>query len=561
MNIREILKKKIVYIILFAFFLRIISFRAAETFTASDEIYLFQNSLKPLTFLLGYSFSDYAAELFRFFNFNWGWGTPAIDTIFIFFLHILRIPLTEATIEFPYVLVGTATIYLIYLLGKEIKDEWLGLCAALLMAITPEQVSISRSGGVNTIAATFFFLLTLYLFLCYFKERKYPYLCFFILGIYFGVDFQFYGILPLLLLLGMLFRYTGNPLKDSISVFKEFFWTPRIFLSFIPLIPIILAAFYLLSIHFIQNSYLLHIFQKTNYWGFYVLDFASILYKNVGPLLFLLFVLSLGYCLFLLSKKRLDKMYLFVFMWFCIEVFPWLFIVDPITTVEFDYIMHPTSALFLLSAFFLSDLRNRLQNRKLLFSLLCLAILIPTLLMTSAVVYKKIPFYKDYSLTYKEQKGATLMEVFGTILQVHRGTKGVNTGIKSAGYYVREQTNASVILFSDQESFITEYYMGRKVVGDLDLFEEEEILESFEKWSNTTNIHYIYLEQKNYSLLKKKISEYGFSPAAIITQGNRTLGTLYGKQMMESTLLDISTNDPLFDQKYGNIDSLYVDYS
>ena len=560
MKIQELFKSKIFYIVLFAFLLRIISFRIGETFTASDEIYLVQNSFKPLTFLIGYPLSQYIAELFRFFNFNWGWGTLAVDTLFIFFLHLLKIPLTEATIQFPYILVGTASVYIIYLLGKKMKDEWLGLCAALLLAITPEQVSISRSGGVNTITSTFFFLLVLYLFFCYFKERRYAYLSFFMLGIYFGVDLQFYGILPLLFVLGFLLYYTGDPLKETILVLREFLQAPKILLFFIPVFPILLAASYLWSIDFAQNSYLFHIFQKSNYWGFYVFDFASILYKNVGPLLFLLFSVSLGYTLFLLSKRKIDKMHFFVLLWFCVEVFPWFFIVDPITTVPFDYIMHPTSALILLSAFVLYDLKNRLQNRKVLFSLICLSIIIPTLLMTSAVVYKKIPFYKDYSLTYKEEKGKTDMNVFGTTLEIHRGSKGINTGIKSAGYYVREYADPNAIIFSDQESFITEYYMGRPVVGDLDLFWEEEILASYDQWKLQANISYVYLVEKGYTDLTNRIVEDGFSPIIVVMKDDTTLGTLYGKEALEIEVYDVGVIDPLFNQKYGNIQSLYVDY-
>ncbi len=561
MNIQELFKKKILYVLFFAFLLRILYFRIGETFTASDEIYLVQNSLKPLTFLLGYSLPHYIAELFRFFNFNWGWGTLAIDTVFIFFLHILKIPLTEATIEFPYILIGTGAVFLIYLLGKEMKNEWVGLCAALLLAITPEQVSISRSGGVNTIASTFFFLLTLYLFLYYFREKRYAFLSFFMLGIYFGVDFQFYGILPLLFFLGILLLYTGNPSKDSIAVIKHLLWTPRALFFFIPVFPIILAALYLWSIDFVHNSYIIHIFQKTSYWGFYFFDFASILYQDVGPAFFVLFICGLFYTLFLISRRKLDKMHFFVLLWFCIEVFPWLFVVDPLTTVEFDYIMHPTSALILLSAFFLFDLKNRLQDRKLLFALLCLVIIIPTLLMTSALVYKKIPFYKDYSLTYKEEKGKTQMEVFGTTLQVHRGSKGINTGIKSAGYYIREHAASNAIIFSDQESFITEYYMGRQVVGDLDLFDEEEILASYDQWKVKANVSYVYLQENGFTQLTERITEDGFSPLVIVMNENTTVGVLYGKEAKEIEIYEIAVVDPLFDKKYGNIQSLYVDYS
>ena len=287
----------LILIIILAFALRILFFRDGEIMVSSDEVYLFQNSLKPLTFLLSYDLNHYAAELFRFSNFNWGYGTLFFSTIFTFFLYILKIPITEVTINSPYIFVGTFTVYLFYLLGKELLNERVGLFAALILAVHPVHVSTSRSIGLIGIVAVFFFTLTLYLFIKYFKYGKNKNLAFLSLGFYFASDFQFYGILPIIVLFGVLIKKQNktNLLKNTLFIIKKLICSKHIILFFIPVLPILSSAAYLYSKNFIHNSYMLHIFQKSGYWGVFFFQTIKDFYSNVGPMLFFLFLMSFFY--------------------------------------------------------------------------------------------------------------------------------------------------------------------------------------------------------------------------------------------------------------------------
>ena len=70
-------------------------------------------------------------------NFRWGAVTPVILALNLIILKVLNITITEKLITLPIVLIGTLTIFVIYLLGKELKNKYVGLMSALFLAILP----------------------------------------------------------------------------------------------------------------------------------------------------------------------------------------------------------------------------------------------------------------------------------------------------------------------------------------------------------------------------------------------------------------------------------------
>lgn len=556
----------IILILILALTLRISFFRTNETIISSDEIFLFQNSLKPLTFLLGYDINHYAAELFRFSNFNWGLGTLSFSTIFTLFLYIFKIPITEFTINLPYIFVGTLTVYLFYLFGKELGDERVGLFASLLLAIHPVHVSTSRSIGLIGIVATFFFTLTLYYFVRYFKYKTNKNLAFLSLGFYIASDFQFYGIFPLIIVLGVLLKKKKGLLDNIFSVAKDLFVSKSVLFFLMLVLPILLSAIYLYTQNFLHNAYLLHIFQKSNHLGIFFFRTINEFYGNVGPALLVLFLTGLFYFIFkLFLNRKINKMTYFVLLWLCIQLIPWVFLVNRQDTLVIEYIYHANSAFIFLSAFFLRDLWNYFKKKTLFVILFVFLIITPTLLATSVVTYNRIPFI-DVELNENTPKNLTDnwydTQVFG--LNLHFGRVGRNTGIKTASYYLRGNSPNDSVIFSDHESFVAEYYTGRKIAGDLDSFSENEIINSYLHWKQNNSIDYIYLENKKYDVLKKIIVQDEFIPLLEVIFKNNTLGILYGKKTGKTPTdfvrLDASKTDKLFDKKYGNIKSLFVDY-
>ncbi len=84
--------------------------------------------------------------------------------------------LNEWSVRLPSAILGTFTIYIVYLLAKKIlENERAGLISALLLAINPWHLHFSR-GGWETNAATFFIGLGIYLFLLGLDKSRYIFL-------------------------------------------------------------------------------------------------------------------------------------------------------------------------------------------------------------------------------------------------------------------------------------------------------------------------------------------------------------------------------------------------
>ncbi len=550
MHIKTLLKHPLTYITLFAFLLRILFFRVNETFISSDEVYLFQNSLKPLSFLLEITPAHYVAELFRFFNFNWGWVMLSFSTISVFILSILNIPLTEITINIPYVFLGAATMPVIYLLGKNLHNKKTGLIAALIFAVQPAHVSTSRSIGLVGVVVTFFFCLTLLLFFNYFKTKKWKKTAFLTLGLYFSTDHQFYLIIPLIIILGLLNNKKNSICVRFFSVLKDIISKELVFF-FVPTGPIFASAAYLYSKDFVHNAYLMHIFQKSSYFGFFITTTFKELYYIFGPVFFTLFIVSITYAVIKVCFSASYKTPFFLLTWLLLSLIPWFFIVSRENTLTLAYLMHPISALIFLSAFFISEL----SHKKIAVTLLIVTIS-STLLITSSVVYGV------NILTQEKAQDFPIYELVDTPLgkaYTHFGTKGINTGIKTAGYYVREHTPLNATVFTNHEVFVTEYYLGRPSVGFLDLVTEDDILDNYEAQKKNTSIEYVYLEEK-YHLLPNRMKQDGLIPIVQVHAGEKKLGTLYAKNAQVVVHLDVHDVDYLFNQKYGSITSLFIDY-
>jgi len=81
--------------------------------------------------------------------------------------------LNELAVRLPSALLGIGTVVLIYFLAKQLfRNQWVGLSAAFLLAITPWHVAFSR-GSWETNAATFFITLGIYLFIKKIGDPKY----------------------------------------------------------------------------------------------------------------------------------------------------------------------------------------------------------------------------------------------------------------------------------------------------------------------------------------------------------------------------------------------------
>ncbi len=213
MNIFKNKKLILVGIIILAFVLRFYrlgsfpAFNADEASIGYDAYSLIQTghdqhgNAWPVSFQ---SFNDYKPGLY----------------VYIVLPFVKVLGLTEWAVRIPNALIGVASVYLIYLLVKELfgkEKEVFPLIAALFLAISPWHIHFSR-GGWEANTATFFLMVGVLFFVKYFnfeKKSRY-YLIYSILAFIAAIyTYQATRVISPLLGLGLVVIYRKEIFKNS----------------------------------------------------------------------------------------------------------------------------------------------------------------------------------------------------------------------------------------------------------------------------------------------------------------------------------------------------------
>lgn len=559
-------------IIVLALFLRLYKFRYGEVLVSSDEVFAFEISLKPVYGLLSGDPLVFAVQLFRFFNYPWAWVSLVGTTITSFILTVLNIPITEFTINFSHIIVGVVSIVSLYLLSLLLTGKRrVAFFSALIFAILPVHIALSRSITVNVVYSTSLFFLTLALFVSYFKNiekeneksRKYLVIGMIVLGLYLGSDNQFLGILPILFFSGLLFYKNKNIFKRIILVIRTFL-SKYVSLFLIVALPLIASAVYLIAIGLARSSYLNFFHSKQLVLNLYYPAFLSALYDDVGPGLLGVFFISFLYNFFMIiwTKEQRDTRLLVLF-WFIVTATPWLFLLSP-EIVQFRlYILQPIACLVIYSGLLFSDIfdiAGKIRG-KLLQRLLggCCIFIIMFVLTITIISASNLVYQTNYL-------GLQFPPIFGGVV--------ANTGIKTIGFYVRNCTPKESSVFVDVESFVGQYYFSRKIVGDLDLTDEQ-MYDQLVHYINLSNkkgadkksyFDYAFINNKHFTSLGAVLEKNKYSVIVVGVDGQGvTVAKLYKKQDKKDSaqvlrVLPIQQYDLLFNEKYGWWRDLYVDF-
>lgn len=252
------------------------------------------------------------------------------------------------------VLAGIASVYLLYLLGIELKNKQLGIIAAALLAITPWHVILSRPAFEPNLAL-FFILLGTYFFLKALQKPFYFSLCVFsfALSLY---TYHSPKIFVPIFLLGLSFIYRHLLLSKKLRIWL----LASVFLGLIILIPLIKETFLSKSAIRFQGTSVFYDQQEnklplkapliTQIFKNYFIHFSpSYLFfgssnlprlelKTVGPLLLIEAPFLLIGLIYLLKNKR--KQWAQFLLW-------WL-VVGPIPAMIGREVPHPLRAYNLL---------------------------------------------------------------------------------------------------------------------------------------------------------------------------------------------------------------------
>ena len=124
------------------------------------------------------------------------WLVPAVASIFPFSSSI--------SLKLVSVIFFLGLILLTYLIGKEISNEWTGLGAAMLVAFNPLLLREAIQ-GILDIPVTFFFCLTIYLYLLNIKKQSWKLGSFFIISSILTILVKNTGVFIIPVILGIMF--------------------------------------------------------------------------------------------------------------------------------------------------------------------------------------------------------------------------------------------------------------------------------------------------------------------------------------------------------------------
>ena len=324
--------------------------------------------------------------------------------------------------------------------------------------------------------------------------------------------------------------------------------TKHICAFFVINIPIFASATYLTSKGLLYNAYLAHPFTKQSYFGFFLTDVLTKFHFHIGTGFFMIGILAILWGIITLFTTH-GKKKLFTLGWFFITISPFVIFINPTYTQTSVYLLHALFALTLLSAIFTGALIAHITRINSLLLRKCAIILFAT--SAIIIITTTISFIGQ--------------SVFGTNCYKYRapydfGAVQQNTGMKTAGYFVRENILTNDTVFLDAETFLGNHYFGREVLGGLDLTNKE-ILQKYRHFRNVGIIpDWIILETKHLDIFKEELKNENYNNCISITHKQKVIRTIFKKGWCNKTTLKTEDVDALFDKKYGDVKSLFFNY-
>lgn len=474
--------------------------------------------------------------------------TVTFSVITIAILNALQVPLTEIPMRLPLSLFGALTCFPVYYLVRELtKKEGIAYFSSLFIAVGYFHIFESRFlGRMHIVIPLFFSLSGVYYLVQFYNTRKRHYawaasLC---IGLYLVGSYVHPAIIALIFFISFLYcagkqvSFWGKVKVTLRGAFrKELVIIPLLFYS-----PYVIAALYAI---FVRKSYsagfLGHIMGKREVAqiGFYLPQLIHYLVVNFGTWLSWIMVIGVvygAYCLINLKKQSI------LLVWFLIYTLPFVFFSKRID----NYLLEPVIPLILLSWMGIFEACDTLIGRyhfkivRILISFLLTVAVLFTVAATLGVVFK-VPLFKKIC-----------PEVYG-----NGGTILPDTGIKTAGYYIRKHIASDKKIFTDFEPCISNFYFNRvKMYAQFDATLEQN-LDYFVRVKDKVDVAVITV--KDAHLYVARFGYPGlFSLAATVVNNQQPLVYIYVKMQSyaQPVILDVKKYNSLFDQEFATLNQI-----
>lgn len=298
---------------------------------------------------------DNASELFKdiFSNSFWYFNGPLITWIFKLMIMLFGLKYIDLQLIIINYFFFVLALCFVYKLGKELKNEKVGIIATILFSLTPAVYLMSRRFGhqdwhimVATTVSVYFLIKT-----DYFKNRLYS--IFYAISISFGLlikdSFVLYFIAP----------YVYIILKTTINKINL---NKIINILMTIIIPVLITGY-----HYFVNKGMYKVFREA------IIDPAPIFSSdNLFPLtvnlwdtilslpIFLLFMISLVWFIAYYKKIYKSTNINIIFLWFFVPYFTLMFIKQ---CARIHHILPIVPPIIFIVSIFLSNLKNKLLKK------------------------------------------------------------------------------------------------------------------------------------------------------------------------------------------------------
>lgn len=414
-----------------------------DVFTARTIIRYYPKSTTEFRLIPG-SPTDPANPL-SFITSVHGVVTLILGFIWMHIVALAGLPINEFMWHLPFALFGSTLSISSFLLGKKLQNTQTGVIAALFTSVLPIHVAFSRiSGEGHFIVATGFqqFCLLAWIMYLYQPSKKKALFVGTLLAITILTDFFFIGIILTMLWASFLYRRD----KNILSIIKDFFQIRIIGIIILPfLFQLLLAAY-----SWIRN-------RPVGMFGRVITQFRNGESQLSGINLQenILNLFSGSNIIFIIAVLLAIIIYA---IWFranyasSVSLVYAIVYITPLIIIQRERLIgHYIPVLAVLCLFLATIINKIVENRSTLLGITISGIIALSLFITTMSMVYKIP-----SIRFLETKP-------------EHGAVGVDSGIKAAAWWIRNNTNPNAVVFGDafagQDFASASYYYHRSVVG------------------------------------------------------------------------------------------------
>ncbi len=284
------------------------------------------------------------------------------------------------------VIFGVATVYVVYLIGKKIKNEESGLIGALFLTFMFLHIENSRYVHYMVLVVFFMSLSLLFLMHILFTGKlKYYLLAGFFIGYGGAVKYtSFFGVLPLFLAHALRFNKWRESL-DRLEIKKIILGVSFIVIGFLSGYPLAFKDLEKIVTNLKHYGFALMvgwppgIIPRNNCWS----DYLPIIYQGAGAAFFAVFICGLFYCIFKRTKATT------LLIWYVLIFYSCLGILNNLTPY---YVLPLLPSLAIIGAYFLVSAVSSLSLKK--YKGAVLVILSLALVIPSGIKIAHSQFYK-----------------------------------------------------------------------------------------------------------------------------------------------------------------------